>query len=62
MIILYIFLIVDDFLIIGKLKKWIEIIVINKIMIVKIIIINHNIGIICGIKEYYFHNNFKLTI
>lgn len=29
---------------------------------VRLIIIVHNIGIICGIKEYYLHNNFKLTI
>lgn len=36
--------------------------IVNKIIIVSIIIMVHNIGIICGIKEYYLHNNFKLTI
>lgn len=35
---------------------------VNKILIVNLIIKIQNIGIICGIKEYYLHNNFKLTI
>lgn len=33
-----------------------------KIIIIEIVIINQYIGIIWGIKEYYFNNIFKLTI
>lgn len=47
--------------IVGRWKKWIKIMIVNKIPIVNLIIMIHNIGIICGIKEYYFYNNFKLT-
>lgn len=52
---------VED-LIAGRLKKCIKIVMISKIIIVYLSIAIHNIGIICGIKEYYIHNNFKLTI
>lgn len=46
----------------GKFIKWIKIIVIKSILMVNKSIRLHSIGIICGIKEYYIYNNFKLTI